>query len=36
MAGVLDALVQLDLDQKILDEAEIHREAVPNVFMIQL
>ena len=31
---LLDALVQLDLDQKILDEARIHREAVPNVFMI--
>jgi cobalt-zinc-cadmium efflux system membrane fusion protein len=31
---LLDALVQLDMDQKILDEAKIHREAVPNVFMI--
>jgi membrane fusion protein, heavy metal efflux system len=31
---LLDALVQLELDQNILDEAEKHREAVPNVFMI--
>jgi membrane fusion protein, heavy metal efflux system len=31
---LLDALVQLELDQKVLDEAEKHREAVPNVFMI--
>jgi membrane fusion protein, heavy metal efflux system len=31
---LLDALVQLDLDQKILDEARKHVEAVPQVFMI--
>jgi membrane fusion protein, heavy metal efflux system len=31
---LLDALVQLELDQNILDEAEKHREAVPNVLMI--
>ena len=30
---LLDALVQLELDQKILDQAEKHREAVPEVFM---
>jgi cobalt-zinc-cadmium efflux system membrane fusion protein len=32
---LLDALVQLELDQKILDEAEKHRESVPEVFMLQ-
>jgi cobalt-zinc-cadmium efflux system membrane fusion protein len=31
---LLDALVQLQLDQKILDEAQKHVEAVPQVFMI--
>jgi cobalt-zinc-cadmium efflux system membrane fusion protein len=31
---LLDALVQLELDQKILDEAQKHVEAVPQVFMI--
>jgi cobalt-zinc-cadmium efflux system membrane fusion protein len=31
---LLDALVQLELDQKILDEARKHAEAVPGVFMI--
>ena len=31
---LLDALVQLELDQKILDEAEKHMEAVPHVFML--
>ena len=31
---LLDALVQLELDQKILDEAEKHAEAVPQVFML--
>jgi cobalt-zinc-cadmium efflux system membrane fusion protein len=31
---LLDALVQLELDQKILDEAQKHAEAVPPVFMI--
>ncbi len=31
---LLDALVQLELDQKILDAAEKHTEAVPPVFMI--
>jgi membrane fusion protein, heavy metal efflux system len=31
---LLDALVQLELDQKILDEAEKHVEAVPHVFML--
>jgi cobalt-zinc-cadmium efflux system membrane fusion protein len=31
---LLDALVQLELDQKILDEAEKHQEAVPQVFML--
>jgi cobalt-zinc-cadmium efflux system membrane fusion protein len=30
---LLDALVQLILDQRILDDAEKHREAVPAVFM---
>jgi cobalt-zinc-cadmium efflux system membrane fusion protein len=30
---LLDALVQLNLDQKILDDAEKHREAVPEVFL---
>jgi cobalt-zinc-cadmium efflux system membrane fusion protein len=32
---LLDALVQLQLDQKIIDEAEKHREAVPEAFMLQ-
>jgi membrane fusion protein, heavy metal efflux system len=31
---LLDALVQLELDQKILDEAEKHAEAIPKVFLI--
>jgi cobalt-zinc-cadmium efflux system membrane fusion protein len=31
---LLDALVQEELDQKILDEAGKHAQAVPNVFMI--
>jgi cobalt-zinc-cadmium efflux system membrane fusion protein len=31
---LLDALVQLALDQKILDEAKKHAEAVPGVFLI--
>jgi cobalt-zinc-cadmium efflux system membrane fusion protein len=31
---LLDALVQLELDQKVLDNAEKHREAVPEVFML--
>ena len=31
---LLDALVQLELDQKILDEAKKHTEAVPQVFML--
>ncbi len=31
---LLDALVQLELDQKILDEAQKHTEAVPQVFML--
>jgi cobalt-zinc-cadmium efflux system membrane fusion protein len=31
---LLDALVQLELDQKILDEAQIHREAVAPVFLL--
>ena len=31
---LLDALVQLELDQKVLDEAEKHREAVPEVFLL--
>ncbi|QVL32373.1 efflux RND transporter periplasmic adaptor subunit [Telmatocola sphagniphila] len=31
---LLDALVQLELDQKILDQSEEHREAVPEVFML--
>jgi cobalt-zinc-cadmium efflux system membrane fusion protein len=30
---LLDALVQLELDQKILDEAQSHAEAVPAVFL---
>jgi cobalt-zinc-cadmium efflux system membrane fusion protein len=30
---LLDALVQLELDQKILDDAEKHAEAVPTVFL---
>ena len=31
---LLDALVQLELDQKILDEAQKHVEAVPQVFVL--
>jgi cobalt-zinc-cadmium efflux system membrane fusion protein len=31
---LLDALVQLQLDQEILDDAEKHREAIPKVFYI--
>jgi len=31
---LLDALVQLEQDQKILDEAQKHAEAVPQIFMI--
>jgi cobalt-zinc-cadmium efflux system membrane fusion protein len=31
---LLDALVQLILDQKVLDQAEKHAEAVPEVFML--
>jgi membrane fusion protein, heavy metal efflux system len=31
---LLDALVQLELDQKILEEAEKHAEAIPKVFLI--
>jgi RNA polymerase sigma factor (sigma-70 family) len=31
---LLDVLVQLDLDQKILDEAQKHVQAVPQVFML--
>ena len=31
---LLDALTQLQLDQKVLDNAEKHREAVPEVFML--
>jgi cobalt-zinc-cadmium efflux system membrane fusion protein len=31
---LLDALVQLELDQKIMESAEKHREAVPEVFML--
>jgi membrane fusion protein, heavy metal efflux system len=31
---LLDALVQFELDQKTLDEAQKHAQAVPNVFMI--
>ncbi len=30
---LLDALVQLELDQKILDQAELQRAALPQVFM---
>jgi len=30
---LLDSLVQLELDQKILDQAEKHAEAVPQVFL---
>jgi cobalt-zinc-cadmium efflux system membrane fusion protein len=30
---LLDALVQLELDQKVLDDAEKHAEAVPRVLM---
>jgi membrane fusion protein, heavy metal efflux system len=32
--NLLDALVQLILDQKVLDNAEAHRDAVPEVFML--
>jgi membrane fusion protein, heavy metal efflux system len=31
---LLESLVQLELDQQILDEAQKHREAVPKVFML--
>jgi membrane fusion protein, heavy metal efflux system len=31
---LLDALVQLELDQRVLDDAEKHPEAVPNVFLL--
>jgi cobalt-zinc-cadmium efflux system membrane fusion protein len=31
---LLDALVQLTLDQQILDEAKIHKESVPKVFLL--
>ena len=31
---LLDALVQLELDQHILDNAQDHRQAVPEVFML--
>jgi cobalt-zinc-cadmium efflux system membrane fusion protein len=31
---LLDALVQLELDQKVLDNAEARREAVPEVFLL--
>jgi len=31
---LLDALVQLELDQKIFDKVEEHREAVPEVFYL--
>jgi cobalt-zinc-cadmium efflux system membrane fusion protein len=31
---LLDGLVQLELDQKILDEAQKHAEAVPQVFLL--
>ena len=31
---LLDALVQLELDQKILDEGQKHAQAVPQVFML--
>jgi membrane fusion protein, heavy metal efflux system len=31
---LLDALVQLELDQKIFDEAQKHAEAVPQVFLL--
>ena len=31
---LLDALVQLELDQQILDNAEKHRQSVPEVFML--
>ena len=31
---LLDALVQLELDQRVLDDAEKHAEAVPNVFLL--
>lgn len=32
---LLDALVQLELDQKILDNAEKHSESVPEAFLLQ-
>jgi membrane fusion protein, heavy metal efflux system len=31
---LLDALVQFELDQHILDNAQAHRQAVPDVFML--
>jgi membrane fusion protein, heavy metal efflux system len=31
---LLDALVQLELDQRILDEAQKHAESVPGVFLL--
>jgi membrane fusion protein, heavy metal efflux system len=31
---LLDALVQLELDQRVLDDAEKHSESVPNVFLL--
>lgn len=31
---LLDALVQLELDQRILDDAQKHAEAVPRVFLL--
>jgi membrane fusion protein, heavy metal efflux system len=31
---LLDALVQLELDQKILDESQKHAQAVPQVFLL--
>lgn len=32
---LLDALIQLELDQKILDRVEANRDAVPDVFRLQ-
>ena len=32
--GLLDALVQQELDQKILDESQKHAQAVPQVFLL--
>jgi len=32
---LLDALVQLELDQRILEEAQKHEQAVPHVFMLR-